>query len=97
MTLISTRRDSLLGGVQHIHRFKNGYGASVIRNQYSYGGSSGKWELAVIKFDGDEWDLVYNTHITDDTLGWLDDDDVIKLLVEISRLSDPLLDYPYSE
>jgi len=86
MTLIQTQHDNLLGGIQYIHRFSNGYGASVIRNQYSYGGKSGLWELAVIKFDGDEWDLVYDTDITDDTLGWLDDNAVILTLVQISRL-----------
>jgi len=97
MTLIQTKQDNLLGGIQYIHRFDNGYGASVVRNQYSYGGSSGLYELAVIKFDGDEWDLVYDTPITDDVLGWLEDEKVSLLLTTISELPDPLLDYPYSE
>lgn len=97
MTLISTRRDGLLGGVQHIHRFKNNYGASVIRNQYSYGGSSGLWELAVIYFNGDEWNIDSTTHITDDVLGYLDDEKVLQTLAEISKLNNPLLDYPYTD
>ncbi len=97
MTIIETREDALLGGVQHIHRFKNNYGASVIRNKYSYGGKSGLWELAVIYFNGDEWDIVSTTHITDDVLGYLDDEKVLQTLAEISKLNDPLLDYPYTD
>ncbi len=97
MTIIETREDTLLGGVQHIHRFKNNYGASVIRNTYSYGGRSGLWELAVIYFNGDEWDIVSTTHITDDVLGYLDDEKVLQTLAEISKLNDPLLDYPYTD
>ena len=31
-------------GVQHVYEFPNGYGASVIKHDYSYGGKSGLWE-----------------------------------------------------
>lgn len=47
------------GGLQAVIRFDNGYGASIIRNAYSYG-----VELGVIRFTGpdpDEWDLNYDT------------------------------------
>lgn len=97
MTLVATKQDNLLGGIQYLHRFDNGYGASVIRNQYSYGGRSGRYELAVILWDGEDWDIAYDTHITDDVLGWLSDEDVSLLLTTISELPDPLLDYPYSD
>lgn len=97
MTLVATKQDNLLGGIQYLHRFPNGYGASVIRNQYSYGGSSGLYELAVIKWDGDDWDIAYDTHITDDVLGWLEDEKVSLLLTTISKLPDSLLDYPYTD
>ena len=36
------------GGLQMIYHFSNGYGASVIQHEGSYGGLSSKWELAVI-------------------------------------------------
>ena len=40
------------GGVQHTYKFPNGYGASVIRHEGSYGYSQGLWELAVL--DGED-------------------------------------------
>ena len=52
-------------GVQVVHEFPNGYGASVIRHDFSYGGKDGLWEMAVLK----EGDLCYNTHITNDVIG----------------------------
>lgn len=58
-------------GDQWKFNFPNGYGASVIRNQYSYGGPEGFFELAV--FLGGE--LCYTTPITNDVLGWLTSDD----------------------
>lgn len=75
------------GGVQKIYKFDNGYGASVIRGDYSYGGSSGLWELAVLKFDDDgDWSLNYSTDITDDVLGYLEWDKVEETLKEIEKL-----------
>lgn len=78
-----------LGGEQYIFRFSNDYGASVIRNPYSYGGDKGLWELAVVKFYGDgddDWDINYDTDITDDVLGWLTDEDVLETLKRIKKL-----------
>jgi hypothetical protein len=64
------------GGVQRIYRFPNGYGASVIKTSLSYGGKSNLWELAVVKFVNPVMDgfvLDYDTPITSDVIGWLDD------------------------
>ncbi len=71
---------------QWICRFPNGYGASVVQGDYSYGGKEGKYELAVILFDGDKWSLTYETPITEDVIGWLTLDEVAALLIRIAVL-----------
>ena len=57
--MILLERD-LNGGTQTLHKFPNGYGASVIDGgTYCYGADQGLKELAVIKFyEGDEWHCV---------------------------------------
>lgn len=75
------------GGPQRIYRFENGYGASVISNVYSYGGTSGMMELAVLKYDdAGEWHLTYETPVTDDVLGHLAEPEVQDLLAKIRAL-----------
>ncbi len=77
----------LYGGTQVVHRFENGYGASVIQHDFSYGGKEGLWELAVLDFSGDdEGALTYATEITDDVLGHLTEEDVEDLLAQIEEL-----------
>ena len=61
----------LFDGVQELYRFENGYGASVVRHMHSYGGEDGQWELAVIRWDEEDYEIVYHTPVTDDVLGWL--------------------------
>ena len=70
------------GGIQKVYKFPNGYGASVIRHKGSYGYSKGLWELAVL--EGDE--LCYDTEITDDVIGHLNDPEVDRLLRRIQQL-----------
>lgn len=85
--MISIERE-LNGGTQVVHKFDNGYGASVIAGgTYTYGGDEGLKELAVLKFyDGDSYELCYETEITDDVLGYLTGEDVADLLVRIEAL-----------
>ena len=69
---------------RHEYHFKNGYGASVIHNPYSYG-----LELAVLKHNNEteEWNLTYDTKITDDVVGYISGkEELEKLLNEISQL-----------
>ena len=63
--------------------FENGYGASVIRTEHSYGGSRGLYELAVLDNDGK---LTYDTPITDDVLGYLKPEEVTDYLIQIQDL-----------
>ena len=74
-------------GIHKIYKFANGYGASVVCHDGSYGGKSGLWELAVLDKDGK---LSYDTPVTNDVIGWLDEDAVEELLAKIEALdSDP--------
>ena len=74
-------------------RFANGFGASVVKDQYSYGGREGKYELAVLAWESEEdFHLTYLTSVTNDVLGWLNPDDVEKHLRDIMSL-DPIQKY----
>jgi hypothetical protein len=64
-------------------QFDNGYGASVVKHDFSYGGKDGLYELAVIDTKGD---LTYSTPVTSDVEGYLSEDDVTKLLEQIQQL-----------
>ena len=72
-----------VNGYQLEYKFDNGYGASVIKHDHSYGGKKGLYELAVLDKDGA---LCYDTPITEDVIGHLTMGEVDKLLVEISHL-----------
>ena len=75
------------GGVQHKYAFPNGYGASVVKHDFSYGGKNGLWELAVLDFTIDEdGDLCYTSGITDDVIGHLSWKNVEEFLSEIKQL-----------
>ena len=78
-------------GIQKVYRFPNDYGASVVRFSIgslggSYGAEDGQWELGVLKFDGDDWGLTYETPITNDVIGYLTDDGVVDVLQQIKAL-----------
>jgi len=71
-----------MGGVQAIASFDNGYGASVVKTPYTYGGRDGLYELAVLNNDG----IAYDTPITNDVLGYLSEKDVTEVLIKIQQL-----------
>lgn len=80
------KKKSVFDGVQYLFRFPNDYGASVVKHYGSYGHDRDLWELAVLVFDGDMWELTYDTEITDDVEGYLTDQDVLELLERIRNL-----------
>lgn len=86
---MSEKPHNMGNGVQKLYRFPNGYGASVVRFEYSYGADQGLWELAVIhypKADSDDFSLTYGTPITDDVIGYLSETEVDELLTKIEAL-----------
>jgi len=83
--LIFTETPGPLNGVKATIQFDNGYGASVIKNKFSYGGSVGFYELGVIKDD----ELHYDNPVANgDVVGWLEEEEVSKLLIKIQNLKD---------
>jgi len=72
-----------MNGYQLIYKFDNGYGASVVKHDFSYGGKKGMYEIAVLDKEGD---LCYDTPITSDVIGHLNMAEVDKILVNISHL-----------
>ena len=72
-----------MGGVQAKIQFDNGFGASIVKTPFSYGGSKGLYELAVVGKDGD---ITYDTPITNDVLGYLSEAAVTQTLSKIQAL-----------
>ena len=72
-----------MNGYQLIYKFDNGYGASVVKHDFSYGGKSGLYEVAVLDKEGE---LCYDTPITSNVIGHLNMSEVDKILVNISHL-----------
>ena len=72
-----------MGGVMSRIQFDNGYGASVVKTPYTYGGDNGLYELAVLDSDGN---LTYSTPVTDDVIGYLRPEDVTDVLAKIQQL-----------
>jgi len=71
------------GGVYCRIQFDNGFGASIVKHQYSYGGGDGLYEIAVLDSGGE---ITYTTPITDDVLGYLSEEDVERYVNEIKNL-----------
>jgi hypothetical protein len=63
--------------------FANGYVASVVRHDFSYGGKQGLFEVAVMDKD---FNILYDTPITDDVVGHLNSDELVKVLQDIKDL-----------
>ena len=70
-------------GVGYEYQFDNGYGASVVKHDASYGGKQGLYEIAVLDSTGD---LCYSTPITDDVIGYATEDKVMDTLHRIKML-----------
>lgn len=96
-------KHDIFDGTQRLYRFENNFGASVIRHSGSYGGNDGLYELAVIIWDPKAnitlvetdlysritgWTICYSTPITDDVIGYLEEDRVNTILSFIEKLNE---------
>jgi hypothetical protein len=70
-------------GVQAKIMFKNGFGASVVKSSFSYGGKNGLYEIAVLDTDGE---ITYDTDVTDDVIGHLTPEQVTETMAFVQAL-----------
>ncbi len=70
-------------GIRRFYEFENGYAASVICTEHSCGGSEGLWEVAVMDRRGT---ILYDTPITNDVIGGLDDCEMLDVVRSIRSL-----------
>jgi hypothetical protein len=69
-------------GYQKFVEFSNGYSASIVSHNMSYGGDRGLFEIAILH----NRDIVYDTGITEDVIGFLDFQGVVDTLKKIEKL-----------
>lgn len=66
---------------QRVIQFDNGYGLSIVSNQFSYGGSEGLFEAALLNKKGK---IVYVDELGfEDVVGFLDFADVVNLIEKV--------------
>lgn len=81
--LIKKSTHKFLGGFHYEFQFDNGFGASVIKHDLSYGNVDDLFELGVLDENGE---LTYETVITDNVIGWLTNEEVIDYFKAIQSL-----------
>lgn len=74
------------GGFIRQFYYANGYAASVVKHDGSYGSHADLWELAVLRNVLGSWTLAYDTPITDDVCGYLTEEQVVDLCEQIKSL-----------
>jgi hypothetical protein len=73
-----------LNGIISRIQFDNGFGASVVKHQYSYGGDRGLYELAVLDSNGE---VHYDNSVANgDVIGYLRPEDVTGVMEKIQKL-----------
>ena len=90
--IIYIKNETRNNGPHIVVAFKNGYGASIISNEYSYGGKDGLIEVALIQFSRfdptlKEYALRFdkNRFKDDQVIGWLNEEELDDVLGYISR------------
>jgi hypothetical protein len=74
------KSQQIFNGIQIKYYFKNGYAASIVMHQHSYGGDEGLFELALMNHNDD---LIYKDDF-EDVLGYLNFGEVETMLSVIS-------------
>ena len=69
--------------IRFVFEFPNGYGASVIKNKFSYGNQKGLWELAILDKHGN---ICFDTPISNGVMGYLKEEEISGILYKIHDL-----------
>lgn len=67
---------------QAIIEFKNGYGVSVVFGSCFYSNGIDSYEVAILH----NGSLCYNTHITNDVIGYISSDEVTEIMKKVQLL-----------
>jgi hypothetical protein len=75
-------------GEHTFHIYDNYYGVSVVRGPHTYGGKNGLYELAVVYMTPEDKynQLVYDTPVTNDIMGYLTPDNVTDIMAQVEAL-----------
>ena len=76
------------GGTQAKIFYLNGYGVSIVLDSMFYSNGIDTYEVAILEGTEDDWEITYNTPITDDVLGHLSEIDVMHILKRVKVLPD---------
>lgn len=79
-----SQKHSSEDGLNYRVHYPNGYGASIVKHERSYGWKQDLWELAVLK----DKELCYDTEITNDVCGYLTEEQVVSICGRILRLTE---------
>lgn len=66
--------------------FPNGYGISVVTGEFAYSNRENPYECGVLKGNSDEWSLTYDTPITNDVIGYCNEEKVTEIMKQIQEL-----------
>lgn len=66
--------------------YSNGYGISIISNEFSYGGLNGLYEIAILIGEEEDYEICYETPITNDVMGYLNPEQVIQTIEDVKKL-----------
>lgn len=72
----------MVDGYHKVVNCDNGYSVSIVSSSFSYGGDKGLFEVAVM-YDGE---IVYDTLVTDDVVGYLDFQGVADVIRQVENL-----------
>jgi hypothetical protein len=84
--LIFYPHDNMPDGIAARHFFPNGYGVSVVQFPGSYGYEEHLYEVAILKGLEEDWEICYDTPITDDVIGYQSMEDIDNLLSQVESL-----------